>query len=126
LYIFNLLNPVEQIIGNLELLNVKDSSINRENLLKDFEDSFADSITAFYYFNLHVELNFFYFMRTHWTNDVDVPPLSLMPKECLNQILKVDKDIAKFFLRWYTDIINLQGKINNQLKQSISFEYLNC
>ena len=122
LYIFNLLNPVEQIIGNPELLHVKDSSINRENLLKDFEDSFADSITAFYFFNLHVELHFFYFMRIHGTKDVDVLPLYLTPKECLNQILKLDKDIANFFLRWYNDIINLQDNINNHLKQSITFK----
>jgi len=116
LYIFNLLNPVEQIIGNPELLYAKDSTINREKLLKDFEDSFADSITAFYYFNLHVELHFFYFMRTHWTKDVDVPPLSLKPKECLNEILKLDKDIADFFLRWYSDIINLHKKINEHIE----------
>jgi hypothetical protein len=121
LYIFNLLNPVEQIIRNQELSYVKDSSINRENLLQDFEDLFADSITAFYYFNLHVELHFLYFMRTHWTKDVDVPPLSLKPKECLNQILKLDKNISNFCLIWYEDIINLHHNINNHLKQSINF-----
>ena len=121
LYIFYLLNPVEQIIRNPELSYVRNSSINRENLLKEFEDSFADGITAFYYFNLHFELHFFYIMRTHWNKDVDVPSSSFTPKECLQQIIKLDKDIANFYLRWYNDITNLQNRINNNLKQSINF-----
>jgi hypothetical protein len=119
--IINLLNPVEQIIRNPELSYIKNSSINRENLLKEFEDSFADSITAFYYCNLHCELHFSYIMKTHWTKDVAIPPLSLMPKECLNKIIKLDKEIANFCLRWYIDITNLQNSINNHLKQSINF-----
>ena len=50
-----MLNPVEQIITNPELSYDK-KSIKRDNILKEFEDSFIDSITAFYYFNLYVEL----------------------------------------------------------------------
>ena len=32
------------------------SNINRDNLLKEFENSFAEEISAFYYFNLYFEL----------------------------------------------------------------------
>ena len=46
---------------------------------------------------------------------------TLSPKKCLNQIIKLDKDIANFCQIWYQDIINLQDNINDRLKQSINF-----
>ena len=113
--IINLLNPVEELIRNPELLYLK----NNNNLLREFENSFADEITAYYYFNLYFEYEFFYIMDT--TSIDSNYPKSLMPKECLHQILKLDEEIAIFYLRWHEDITNLQDSISRHLKQPINF-----
>lgn len=91
------------------------NSVKRNNLLKEFEDSFADSITAFYYFNLHIEHNFFNTIRTRtYRKDANLP-LSLSRKECLDKIL-TNEDISNFFQMWYNDINNLQSRINDHLQ----------
>jgi hypothetical protein len=113
--IINLLNPVEELIRNPELLYSNDNI----NLLRELENSFADEITAYYYFNLYFEYEFFYIMNTS-SLDANYPQY-LMPKECLHQILKLDKEIAIFYLRWHEDITNLQDKISNHLKKPINF-----
>lgn len=113
--IINLLNPVEELIRNPELLYINDNI----NLLRELEKSFADEITAYYYFNLYFEYEFFYIMNT---NSIDSNyPQYMMPKECLHQILKLDEEIAIFYLRWHEDITNLQDKISNHLKKPIDF-----
>ncbi len=112
--IIHLLNPVEQIIENPESLYLNQNSY----LLNKFENLFAEEISAYYYFNLYFEYEFFYIMDTD-SKESNYP--KSLPKECLNEILKLDKDIANFCLIWYQDITNLQDKINNRLKQSINF-----
>ena len=112
--IIHLLNPVEQIIENPESLYLNQNSY----LLNNFENLFAEEISAYYYFNLYFEYEFFYIMDTD-SKESNYP--KSLPKECLNEILKLDKDIANFCLIWYQDITNLQDKINNRLKQSINF-----
>ena len=64
----NMLNPVEQIIKNPDLSYDK-KSIKRDNILKEFENSFIDIVTAFYYFNLNIQHNFSYIMETYWNED---------------------------------------------------------
>ncbi len=108
----NMLNPVEQIITNPDLSYDK-RSIKRDNMLKEFENSFIDIVTAFYYFNLNIQHNFSYIMDTYW-KDANLP-LTLLPKECLYIILK-NQDISNFFQMWQNDIINLQKRINDHLE----------
>jgi hypothetical protein len=112
--IIHLLNPVEQIIENPESLYLNQNC----HLLNKFENLFAEEISAYYYFNLYFEYEFFYIMDTD-SKESNYP--KSIPKECLNEILKLDKDISNFCLIWYKDITNLQDKINNRLKQSINF-----
>jgi hypothetical protein len=107
-----MLNPVEQIITNAELSYGK-KSIRRYNILIEFETSFTDIVTAFYYFNLNVQHKFSYVMETYW-KDADLS-VNLLPKECLDKILKSNQDISIFFQVWYTDILNLQKKINDNI-----------
>ena len=111
----NMLNPVEQIITNPELLYAK-KSIKRDNILIEFETSFTDIVTAFYYFNLYVQHKFSYVMETYWKG-ADLS-LNLLPKECLDKILKSNQDISIFFQMWYSDIINLQKKINDHIESN--------
>lgn len=112
--IINLLNPVEELIRNPEL-----SYWNYNNrLLREFENSFAIEITAYYYFNLYFEYEFFYIMNTN-SADSDYP--QSLPKECLYQIVKGDEEIATFYLGWHEDITNLQDSISKHLKQPINF-----
>jgi len=85
------------------------------------ENSFADEITAYYYFNLYFEYEFFYIMNTNTSSIDSNYPHYLMPKECLHLILKLDEEISIFYLRWHEDIINLQDKISNHLKKPINF-----
>ncbi len=108
----NMLNPVEQIVTNPDLSYDKKST-KRDNMLKEFENSFIDIVTAFYYFNLNIQHNFSYIIDTYW-NEADLS-LTLLPKECLYKILK-SQDISNFFQMWQNDIINLQKKINDHLE----------
>ena len=89
-------------------------SIKRDNMLKEFENSFIDIVTAFYYFNLNIQHNFSYIMDTYWNEDANLP-LTLLPKECLYIILK-NQDISNFFQMWQNDVINLQKRINDHLE----------
>lgn len=108
-----LLNPVERIIENTNSI----SQNQNYYLIRKFENLFAHEISAYYYFNLFFDYEFFYIMNTD--SKKSESPRSWKPKECLNEILKLDNDISNFCLSWYQDIKTLQKSIQQNLEESI-------
>jgi hypothetical protein len=81
----NLLNPVEQIIKNPELSYDKKGR-KLDNILKEFEKSFTEIVSVFYYFNLNVHHHHFsYIMETYW-KEADFS-VTRLPEDCLYKIL---------------------------------------
>jgi hypothetical protein len=126
-----LLNPVE--CGFSESIGLSSKVITQ--LSQQLEQLFADEITAFYYFHLYFDFEFYirvsepmkYYHTRVSSNTSDhqdnqslpLSPISSRPKDCLILILQSDKErplISEWFYRWIQDITNLQNEIHGYLK----------
>jgi hypothetical protein len=123
--VYNLLMGLLLILSPVEYFSTKDQSsdlqpiLTAPEILKIMEESFADQISALYYFNLFDEQEFesaAAIDRIRYS-----APESLVPKECLYKILQNDVDgfLKDWFNRWKTDIANLQMENYNVLKSSV-------
>ena len=126
-----LLNPVECCLS--ESIDLSPEVIMQ--LSRQLEQLFADEITAFYYFHLYFDFEFYtrvsepmkyYSTCTSGnTNDhqdnqsLSLSPISSTPKDSLALILQSDKErplISEWFYRWIQDITNLQNETYRYLK----------
>jgi hypothetical protein len=100
-------------------------------MLYQLEELFADEITAFYYFHLYYDFEFYtrvsepmkyYSSSTTSSNNQDnnnLFPISPRPKDCLVSILQTDKEkplISEWFYQWMQDITNVQNEVYSYLK----------
>jgi len=120
------LNPIEQGFS----VSIKLQPNELRAMSKEFEEQFADEITALYYFHLFYEYEFSNRVSTpkKYYSSVDRnyrTPVSLMPKKCLTLIIQKDQgkaSLREWFYRWMRDINILQDKVSEALKL-ISIEH---
>jgi len=113
------LNPIEQGFSG----SIKVQPNELREISKQFEEQFADEITALYYFHLFYEYEFNTRVSTpkKYYSSIDLDnrvPVSLMPKKCLSLILQKDKgrpSLREWFYRWMRDINNLQSEVSQAL-----------
>jgi hypothetical protein len=118
--IMTLLNPVEH--GFSKSVSLPPEIIRK--MSHQIEESFADEITALYYFHLYYDFEFYTRitepMKYHSINNQDnLFPISPRPKDCLLSILQNDKEkpsISEWWYQWSEDITNLQNEIYAYLK----------
>lgn len=108
------LNPLENIIKNQNI----SSKENLNKLSEYFEESFANEISSFYYFNLDYEYEFYNIInnKSNIHDNNNYFPKYSRPKECLQQILNSNKSIQNYYANWKNDIVNLQNNIYQNLK----------
>jgi hypothetical protein len=124
-----LLNPIEHGFSESVSLSLP-AEVIRE-ILYQLEELFADEITAFYYFHLYYDFEFYtrvsepmkyYSSSTTSSNNQDnnnLFPISPRPKDCLVSILQTDKEkplISEWFYQWMQDITNVQNEVYSYLK----------
>jgi hypothetical protein len=113
------LNPIEQGFSG----SIKLQPNELIEMSKEFEEQFADEITALYYFHLFYEYEFNTRVSTpkKYYSSVDRNyqiPVSLMPKKCLTLIIQKDQgkaSLREWFYRWMYDINILQSEISRVL-----------
>jgi hypothetical protein len=122
--VYNLLMGLLLMLSPVDYLTTKDQSsdlqqiLTTPELLKIMEESFADEISALYYFNLFDVQEF----ETEATMDrirYTIPESSI-PKECLYKILQNDNSgfLKDWINKWITDIADLQLENYKILKPS--------